>query len=81
MAWMWWLLAPVASTGLGAVVIWWRTPVQTGRRLRRMDAMSEHQALLRALERRSPALSPPALSPPALPRADMRVLAAEQGAD
>jgi hypothetical protein len=49
MAWVWWLLAPVASTALGAIVIWWRTPTETGRRLRRADAISEHQALLRAL--------------------------------
>jgi len=49
MAWVWWLLAPVASTGVGAGVIWWRTPAVAGRRLRRSDAVSEHQALLRAL--------------------------------
>jgi hypothetical protein len=49
MAWVWWLLAPVASTVLGAIVIWWRTPTETGRRLHRADAISEHQALLRAL--------------------------------
>jgi hypothetical protein len=49
MAWLWWLLAPVASTGLGAVAIWWRTPTETGRRLRRPDPVSEHRALLRAL--------------------------------
>ena len=71
MAWMWWLLAPVASTGLGAVVIWWRTPVRTGRRLRRTDAMTEHQALLRALEQPSAAIRPTTL----------RVYAAEQAAD
>jgi hypothetical protein len=54
MAWVLWLLAPVASTALGAIVIWWRTPTETGRRLRRADAISEHQALLRALEQQSP---------------------------
>jgi hypothetical protein len=55
MAWVWWLLAPVASTALGAVVIWWRTPAESGHRLRRADGISEHQALLRALEQESPA--------------------------
>jgi hypothetical protein len=55
MAWVWWLLAPVASTALGAVVIWWRTPTEAGRRLRRADAISEHQALLRALAQQPPA--------------------------
>lgn len=72
MAWMWWLLAPVASTGLGAAVIWWQTPAQTGRRLRRADAMSEHQALLRALAQPSAAAPTPAT---------IRVLAADQAAD
>jgi hypothetical protein len=69
MAWMWWLLAPVASTGLGAAVIWWRTPTGAGRRFRRTDAMSEHQALLRALAQ------PPSADPPPV---TMRVLVAEQ---
>jgi hypothetical protein len=60
MAWMWWLLAPVASTALGAIVIWWRTPAEAGRRLRRADAISEHQALLRALAQQPPAgMGPP----------------------
>jgi hypothetical protein len=54
MAWVWWLLAPVASTALGAIVIWWRDPSGTGRRLRRDDAISEHQALLRALAQQPP---------------------------
>ncbi len=54
MAWMWWLLAPVASTAVGAAVIWWRTPAEGGRRFRRADAMSEHQALMRALARQQP---------------------------
>ncbi|MDQ1740718.1 MAG: hypothetical protein QOE53_2370 [Pseudonocardiales bacterium] len=49
MAWVWWLLAPIASTMLGAIVIWWRSPTETGNRLRRADAISEHQALLHAL--------------------------------
>jgi hypothetical protein len=54
MAWVWWLLAPVASTVLGTIVIWWRTPTERGRRLRRADAISEHQALLRALAQQQP---------------------------
>ena len=64
MAWVWWLLAPVASTVLGAVVIWWRTPTETARRLRRADAISEHQALLRALaQEQPPRVSPSAATP------------------
>jgi hypothetical protein len=62
MAWMWWLLAPVASTALGAIVIWWRMPTESGRRLRRTDAISEHQALLRALAQEPPAGISPAMS-------------------
>jgi len=60
MAWVWWLLAPVASTVLGAIVIWWRTPTETARRLRRADAISEHQALLRALAQEQPSRVKPA---------------------
>jgi len=57
MAWVWWLLAPVASTALGAIVIWWRTPTESGHRLRQADAIAEHQALLRALARQAPVAS------------------------
>jgi hypothetical protein len=57
MAWVWWLLAPVASTGLGAIVIWWRTPAEAGNRRRRADAISEHQALLRALAEKPTAMT------------------------
>jgi|GEM_PF-3339541 len=49
MAWLWWLLAPVLSTALGAMAIWWRAAGERGRRFRRSDPVSEHQALLRAL--------------------------------
>jgi hypothetical protein len=72
MAWMWWLLAPIASTGLGAAVIWWRAPTENGGRLRRTNAMSEHQALLRALAQQPSADAPPPVT--------MRVLAAEHPA-
>ncbi|MEO7263217.1 MAG: hypothetical protein ABI047_18490 [Jatrophihabitantaceae bacterium] len=72
MAWMWWLLAPVASTGLGAAVIWWRAPTLTGHRLRRADPVSEHQALLRALAKQPVAGS--------APLATRQVLVAEQPA-
>ena len=51
------MLAPIASTGLGAIVIWWRTPTETGNRLRRADAISEHQALLRALAEKPTAVT------------------------
>jgi hypothetical protein len=54
MAWVWWLLAPLASTAVGAVVLWWRAPTETGNRLRGADAISEHQALLRALAQQRP---------------------------
>jgi hypothetical protein len=54
MAWVWWLLAPVASTAVGAIVLWWRAPTETGSRFRREDAISEHQALLRALAQQQP---------------------------
>jgi hypothetical protein len=64
MAWVWWLLAPVASTAVGAIVIWWRTPTEASRRLHRADAISEHQALLRALAQQPPA----AVSAPASPQ-------------
>jgi hypothetical protein len=49
MAWVWWLLAPIASTAVGAVVIWWRGQGDAGKRLRGADTIAEHQALLRAL--------------------------------
>jgi hypothetical protein len=65
MAWVLWLLAPVASTVLGAIVIWWRNPAGTGRRWQSTDAISEHQALLRALARTSPAGSGRPVTEPA----------------
>jgi len=49
MAWVWWLLAPVASTVVGAGVIWWRARAEAGKPLRGSDSIAEHQALLRAL--------------------------------
>jgi len=73
MAWLWWLLAPVASTGLGAVVIWWRGPTGASRRLRRTDAVTEHQALLKALSQQPPV--------GALPRAGQRQQAGQPIAD
>jgi hypothetical protein len=58
MAWMWWLLAPVLSTALGASVVWWR-----GRRAIGMagpgQAMAQHQQLIRALEQGHPAAEEP----------------------
>jgi hypothetical protein len=66
MAWLWWLLAPVVSTALGAVAIWWRAAGENGRRFRRPDPVAEHQALLRALAQQ-PAMPPaPRASSPAL---------------
>jgi hypothetical protein len=49
MAWVWWLLAPVASTVVGAGVIWWRARADAGNPLRGSDSIAEHQALLCAL--------------------------------
>lgn len=52
MAWLWWLLAPVAVSVVGAIVLWWwgtgapRSSVWT-----RNSVMTEHQALLSALTR------------------------------
>jgi hypothetical protein len=82
MAWLWWLLAPVASTGVGAVVIWWRGPTGAGRRLRRTDAVTEHQALLRALAQHPPVSNTPRASATpkasATPRAGVLLHAAVQ---
>jgi hypothetical protein len=64
MAWLWWLLAPVLSTVLGAVAIWWRAAGETGRRFRRTDPVSEHQALLRALAQQAPVVAAPRASGP-----------------
>ncbi|MBV9820894.1 MAG: hypothetical protein JO144_01520 [Actinobacteria bacterium] len=57
MAWLWWLLAPVLSTGVGAIAIWWRSANEAGHRFRRPDPVSEHQALLRALAEQPPAVA------------------------
>jgi hypothetical protein len=51
MAWLWWLLAPVASTLLGGLVLMVRAASEPGRRAgrRRSDPIAEHRALLAAL--------------------------------
>ncbi|HEU5271418.1 MAG TPA: hypothetical protein VFU36_15940 [Jatrophihabitans sp.] len=56
MAWLWWLLAPVASTLLGGLVLTVRAAAEPGHRLRRLrkDPMAEHRALLDALARHAP---------------------------
>jgi hypothetical protein len=48
MAWIWWLLAPVASTVLGVSVLWWLGRREPGR-VNRGNAMQQHRALLDAL--------------------------------
>lgn len=58
MAWLWWLLAPVASTLLGGLVLALRAGSETGRRPRR-DPIAEHRALLAALSRNQPDEPPP----------------------
>lgn len=47
MAWLWWLLAPVLATILGAVLLWWRGRREAG--VSHSDPIAEHQALLAAL--------------------------------
>ena len=56
MAWLWWLLAPVASTLLGGLVLTVRAAAEPGHRLRRLrdDPMAEHRALLAALAEHAP---------------------------
>jgi hypothetical protein len=55
MAWMWWLLAPVASTLTGAALLWWRSWLEPGSPSRSSAAMREHQAVLQTLSRLQPA--------------------------
>ena len=43
------MLAPVASTVIGAGVIWWRAGIDAGHHRHGVDPIGEHQALLRAL--------------------------------
>jgi hypothetical protein len=47
MAWLWWLLTPVVSTLLGALVLRLRSRSEAGRRPSR-DAIAEHRAFLAA---------------------------------
>jgi DNA-binding FadR family transcriptional regulator len=62
MAWLWWLLAPVASTLLGGLVLMLRAAAEPGRRAarRRTDPVAEHRALLAALARHHPEAGEPA---------------------
>jgi hypothetical protein len=55
MAWMWWLLAPIASTALGAGLLHWRSRREPGNSSRPGTAMRDHQAVLQALSRKQPA--------------------------
>ena len=55
MAWMWWLLAPVASTAIGAGLLYWRSRREPGSSSRASSAMREHQAVLQALSAKQPA--------------------------
>jgi hypothetical protein len=59
MAWMWWLLAPVASTVAGAGLLWLRSWCEPGSSSRPAAAMREHQAVLQALSRLQPAEAAP----------------------
>lgn len=55
MAWIWWLLAPVASTVIGAGLLYWRSRREPGSFNRASTAMRDHQAVLRALAGKHPA--------------------------
>lgn len=56
MAWMVWLLAPVAVTGVGAIALWTRGIREfRSAQLRPGNAIAEHRALLLALCPHSPA--------------------------
>ncbi|MEO6701871.1 MAG: hypothetical protein ABI140_19180 [Jatrophihabitantaceae bacterium] len=59
MTWLWWLLAPVASTLAGTGALAWRAKraFHTSRRSR--DAMREHRTLLHALAGLQPTEPPP----------------------
>jgi hypothetical protein len=50
MAWILWLLAPVASTTAGALLVWWRGRRALGR-TGPDHAMAQHRAMLTALAR------------------------------
>ena len=55
MAWMWWLLAPVATTVGGAMLLWWRALAEDRARSGMgRDSISEHHALLSALSHGHP---------------------------
>jgi hypothetical protein len=49
MAWLWWLLAPLVSTVLGASVLLARASREPGTSGRARDAMGEHRRLMAAL--------------------------------
>jgi hypothetical protein len=55
MAWIWWLLAPIASTAAGTGLLWWRSRHEPGSSGRPGEAMREHQAVIQALSRSQPA--------------------------
>jgi hypothetical protein len=48
MAWLWWLLTPIASTLLGGLLLRLRARAEAGHRPSR-DAIAEHRAFLAAL--------------------------------
>ncbi len=60
MAWLWWLLAPVASTVAGALVLSARAHREARYSDERTDPMVRHQQLLSALQRTEPATDLPA---------------------
>jgi hypothetical protein len=59
MAWVWWLLAPAASTAAGAWLFWLRGQYDISSRRSRRSGIEEHQALLRALPGGHDVANPP----------------------
>lgn len=59
MAWLWWLLAPLAITVLGVLMIGARARHEGRRGGAGLDAMTQHRRLVQALT----ALNPPAETP------------------
>ena len=49
MAWIWWLLAPLASTLAGSGALCWRAAREPGSARSRRDPMRQHQRLLQSL--------------------------------
>ncbi len=49
MSWLWWLLAPVCSTAVGATLLWARAQAATRRTVHPSDPIGQHHTLLAVL--------------------------------